>query len=305
MTALMLFLAAPELLYSVNPHRHTPLWVPLSSAVTPEGRLSPEYFDHYALRDLQTAAADNRRSICLGESPTEIATSSDSIAAVAANAKAMIEGKIVQRTVGFFYDRPAALLTVRIGRQAGNSVFPTGGEMLLYYPETTSASARRLTACGRRRSPPGRESATMFLVFVYEEPADTTDRLIYTQAGKHLVFETAAGQLIPPVALRDELQKSGITTLDQLFERIGDQISRQRTGFTSSRRRCDEVDATAAHFLREDGGLRRRGFMVVGCSTERAVRAFERRLSLLHAQNRGDCSARLDARAAGSRFQRG
>ena len=47
-------------------------------------------------------------------------------------------------------------------------------------------------------------------------------RLIYGQASKHLIFQTAAGELVPPVELRGELASARITTLDQILRRISD-----------------------------------------------------------------------------------
>ena len=230
----------PELLQSVNPHRQTPLWVALSKAVTSRGELSTDYLDKYALRDLHRLAktdrgrvattSDTEAHLCFGERPAEIAAPSDTLAELSANAQAIVKGEIVQRTLGFFEDRPAALLTVRIDRQLhGDGSFTPQKDILVYYPDAEFRVGDE-TYCIRPATHPARPRVgDQILVFAYRAPIDTAGRLIYGQASKHLVFETAAGQLVPPVALRRELEDARITTLDQLLERISNGNTRTFT----------------------------------------------------------------------------
>jgi hypothetical protein len=231
--------APPELLQSINPNRQTPVWVALSKAVTSRGELSTDYLDQYALRDLHRVAkadrnrvatnSDTESRICFGERPAEIAAPSDTLADLSANAQTIVQGKIVQRTLGFFEDRPAALLTVRIDRQLhGDGSVTPQKEILVYYPEAEFRAGDD-TYCIRPATHPARPRVgDQILVFAYLAPIDTSGRLIYGQASKHLVFETAAGQLVPPVALRRELEEARITTLDQLFERVSNPASPRR-----------------------------------------------------------------------------
>jgi len=237
--ALLLFLgslgeghaAAPEILKSTNPNRKTPLWVSLSKAVTGEGKLSEVYLDKYALRDLQrprrngprTATADGRRdeTPCFGERPAEIAAPSKTLADLSRNAHTIIEGRIVQRTLGFFEDRPGALLTVRVDEQLQrDDTYASLREYLVYYPDAVF-DVGSAAYCIRPATHPARPRiGDRVLVFAYGRPIYSPGWLIYGQASNHLIFQTAAGELVPPVELRDELAGVRITALDQIIHRI-------------------------------------------------------------------------------------
>jgi hypothetical protein len=225
--------AGPELLESTNRNRQTPLWVSLSKAVTSEGKLSPQYLDPYAVRDLQRGARDYDRHVatsdaspkaapCFGERPAELASPSNTLAELAGNAHLIVAGKIVQRTLGFFEDRPGALLTVRVDEQLQHDgTYPSLPEYLVYYPDATF-SVGSDTYCIRPATHPARpQVGDRILVFAYGQPIDPTGRLIYGQASKHLIFETAAGQVVPPLGLRNELAAARVTTLAQILRRIG------------------------------------------------------------------------------------
>jgi hypothetical protein len=239
--ALLLFLgalgeghsAAPEILKSTNPNRQTPLWVSLSKAVTSDGKLSPVYLDKYALRDLQrsrgtgpraaTADGPQKGPSCFGERPAEIAAPSKTLADLSGNSHMIIAGRIVQRTEGFFEDRPGALLTVRVDEQLQrDNTYAALPEYLVYYPEA-AFDVGSAAYCIRPATHPARPRVgDRILVFAYGSPIDAMGRLIYGQASKHLVFQTAAGELVPPVELREELASARITTLDQILRRISD-----------------------------------------------------------------------------------
>ena len=237
--ALLLFLSSagqaattPDLLTSTNPNRQTPLWVSAAKAVTADGKLSPVYLDEYARRNLERRRTADKPSVhrdsasaeprqCSGERPAEIAASSRTLADLSANARMIVKGTIVQRAVGFFEDYPGTILTVRVDRQLHrDTTYPSLTEYLLYYPDATF-KVGETTYCIRPATHPARPKVgDRVLVYAYEPPADTSRRLIYGQASKHLIFETAAGELIPPVDLREELASARITTLEQLFRRI-------------------------------------------------------------------------------------
>ena len=209
--------SAPETLRGRNPNRTAPIWVSASKAADRDGNLSPELFGRYGIADLKRAAAVQRQGHCSGERPAEIFARSETVAELATNARAVIQGEITQRSVGFFEDSPGALLTVRVERVLGDFAHD---EVFLYFPEAEfQVGPDRY--CKRPATHPARPRVgDRVVIFAYRAAADTTGRLLYTQSSKHLVFQSAAGLLVSPVNIRDELQRGGIATLDQLFDRV-------------------------------------------------------------------------------------
>ena len=230
----------PDLLRSTNPYRRAPLWVSASAAVTDEGKLASDRFESYELRLLERAREAGRprasaddpssRMQCFGESPTEMPAPSGSLNALA-KANAIVEGEITARTVGFFEGRPAALLSVRVDRTAqreGTFAIPT--EVLVYFPEADFTVGGE-SHCIRPATHPARpRTGDRILVFASAGPVDTTGRLLYVQASKHLIFETGDGRLLPPVALRDELAKLELQSISDVvawIERDGLRMTRR------------------------------------------------------------------------------
>lgn len=211
--------AAPETLKGRNPNRSTPIWVSAAKATDGKGNLSAEMFDRHGIAALKRAAGVQRQGRCSGERPAEIFAPSETVADLATNARTVIQGEITERTVGFFEDSPGALLTVRVKRVVGDV---SHDEVFLYFPEAEFQVGRD-RYCTRPATHPARPRAgDRVVIFAYGEAADTTGRLLHTKSSKHLVFESSAGLLIPPVNIRDELQRDGIATLDQLFERAAE-----------------------------------------------------------------------------------
>lgn len=220
----------PDLLRSTNPNRHAPLWVAASTAVTPDGKLAREHFESYELRMLQRTREGKRPKVssndispersCFGESPAEIAAPSGSLKDLA-NARTIIEGEVTGRTVGFFDGRPGALLSVRVERTVQREkAFFIPAEVLVYFPEADFTVGDE-SYCIRPATHPARPRiGDRIVVFAYGPPVDTTGRVLYVQASMHLIFETADGRLLPPVALRKELALLGLGSIADVMGRL-------------------------------------------------------------------------------------
>ncbi|HEY0140452.1 MAG TPA: hypothetical protein VGF48_06120 [Thermoanaerobaculia bacterium] len=218
---------------STNPNRTTPLWVPFDLAFAPTGQLSEKLFDVYALRDLREFGERSRMRAhsgphaatartCFGERPAEIPARVVTVAELASSSRTIFSGRIADRTMGFFEDAPAALLTVDVERQIKRSpeFRLSDGKLLLHYPDA-SFSVGDVDYCIQPATHAARPRVgDRVLVFAIQVPVDPSGRLVYTQASKHLVFETAAGELLVPDHLRQEVTSRGIKTLDQFLQHL-------------------------------------------------------------------------------------
>ncbi|HEX9981836.1 MAG TPA: hypothetical protein VGF69_01100 [Thermoanaerobaculia bacterium] len=217
---------AQDVLYGRLANGDKVIWLPANAAVDAAGKLRTDRFDESAQRRFRDHQQRNRdylsehpaaAPLCYVElnslhaPPTDLGTLVD-------RSQSVIVGRIVERSVGFLFDRPSALLTVRIDDELRVSpdLHPNGDRVLLAYPDAELQVAGE-TFCAVPFSHRARPRVgDRVLIFAVQPPSDSSGRLIYTDASKHLVFETVDGVLIPPANMAPELARDGIGDLDEL-----------------------------------------------------------------------------------------
>ena len=227
--------ATPARLYSQNPNLKVPMWLRADQAIGADG-LRVDFFrdaDVQMLHDLideahaaaagkvPRAATDSiEPEICFGERPAEIGLPDASLPDLVRSSRAIYSGTIEEVTPGFFEGIPASLLKVHIeaAPRASREFNTRGNRIFVYYP-----SAVLRVGGDRVCTRPATQSARpkpgdRILVFALAGPADTDGLVIYPQASRHLIFETADGQLLLPAQLQRSL--AGFSSLAAIEKRV-------------------------------------------------------------------------------------
>ncbi|HEX7154660.1 MAG TPA: hypothetical protein VF618_24455 [Thermoanaerobaculia bacterium] len=206
----------PATLKSRNPHRGAPLWVAARHAADAEGRLRGVLFRKGTPERLRSLPAGS----CLGEVPVEIHRPDRTLGELTRSSVSIFNGTVEEVAAGFFADTAGSLLNVRIDAIVkGSPQYDTsGGTIYVYYPSASFVVGRQsfcaIPATHRARPVAG----DRVLVFALDAPADTRGRIVYPQASRHLIFQTAGGELLLPNHLQANL--AGFATIDGIVQRV-------------------------------------------------------------------------------------
>jgi hypothetical protein len=113
------------------------------------------------------------------------------------------------------------LLTVNVDampRASSLYAATIGGRIYVYYPSAV-IRAEGTTLCTRPASHAARpKPGDRLLVFALQPPEDSGHVFVYPQASRHLIFQTASGNLLLPQHLQRSL--AGFSDLDTVMKRV-------------------------------------------------------------------------------------
>ena len=230
-----------------------PLWVAESEAVMSDGALNIDLIGSQiqeSLADLletrrreaarkpaeaKTATSSAEPDVCFGERPTETPIADATLTDLALSSSAIFYGKIEEVAVGFFTGIPGSLLRVKLEKALRNqsNFAVSDSRVYVYYPSGV-IRADGETICTRPALHKARPQAgDRVLIFAGQGPPDREKRVVYTQASRHLIFQTAAGQLLLPPHLERSL--AGFADIADVERRVewilGLTVERARLAF--------------------------------------------------------------------------
>ncbi len=234
----------PRIIRAADARTPYPIWVAADAALTAEGKLDGQLIAPQAReRVAQLVATRTEQArhavpqsvssaepeVCFGEPPAEIGLPDSTLPNLVRSSTAIFEGRIEEVTTGFYRGTPASLLAVRVDAMPRTSSLyaaTIGTRMYVYYPSAV-IRAEGTTLCTRPATHEARPKAgDRLLVFALQPPEDSGHLFVYPQASRHLIFQTASGDLVLPQHLQRSL--AGFADLDGLMKRVGYEIDAQR-----------------------------------------------------------------------------
>jgi len=213
---------APGVIYMKAGPRIEPVWISAEEAAAPEkGGLRWRSFSESDQGNLRRFLAESER--LQGERKSHGAQDSDltcpiflstpdegridpkpnrSFSDLAGQALAIYRGRIEGISQGFFDGLPSSLLRVKVTEAFRSSKEVAKEEVLIPYPFARFKIGASIF-CGGSAALYQPVTGDQVLVFIYDPPLDAARNLVYPRSPE-LFFQTAAGRLIVPEALKTD-----------------------------------------------------------------------------------------------------
>jgi hypothetical protein len=227
---------APSVIYMKSDSRIEPVWISAKAATGQHG-VRWELFAEADQRTLGKFLADSeqRRAelksatrlefdidcplVLSGSEPERIGPKPNgSLADLDQQALAIYRGRIETIASGFFDGLPSSLLAVEVTKVHRSSARVARGTVLIPYP-FAKFKVGASTFCGgdpKRYQP---AVGDQVLVFIYDEPLNVERTLLLPRSAE-LFFQTAAGRLIVPEALKTDKAVTAVRGLSELEKRL-------------------------------------------------------------------------------------
>lgn len=231
----------PRIIRAADPYTAYPIWVAADAALSADGKLETQLIAPNARERVQELIATRTRhaasqstsaepDICFGEPPAEIGLPDSTLPDLVRSSAAIFEGRIEEVMTGFYRGTPASLLAVKVEampRASSLYAAAVGGRIYVYYPSAV-IRAEGTTICTRPASHEARpKPGDRLLVFALQPPEDSGHVFVYPQASRHLIFQTASGDLLLPRHLQRSL--AGFDDIDAVMTRVSYEVDVQRT----------------------------------------------------------------------------